>query len=283
MPQAAFFRKQTKETKTMKKSIIAALFTAAAIATSCGGGKTESQALAFDSVKYENKVKNIEVSIKADYPIHGDGAVANAIREYISETLGGTYSGDLAAADSVIAFYGKAQADSLVKMTEDFDGDEPPMTSRYEIKKVYENERIVTMTTYTEEYLGGAHGMSTEGGVTVRKTDGRRFGYDMFRDTDSEEFRQLIKDGLKDYFNQFEEAKVSTDEQLKNMLLIDDDVNYLPLPQFQPYMTADGMVFIYQPYEIAPYAAGKPQFTVPYDKIRKFLTATAQKLITHNP
>lgn len=282
MPQAAFFRKQTKGTKTMKKSIIAALFTATAIATSCGGGKTKSQVLAFDSVKYENKVKNIEIAIKADFPKQGDGAVVNAIREYISETLGGTYSGDLAAADSMIAFYGKAQADSLVKMTEDFDGVEPPMTSRYEIKKVYESERLVTMTTYTEEYLGGAHGMSTESGVTFRKSDGRRFGQDMLRNTDSEEFHQLIRNGLKDYFNQFEEAKVSTDEQLKEMLLVDDDVNYLPLPQFPPYMTANGIVFTYQPYEIAPYAAGMPQFTVPYDKIEKFLTATTQKIITHN-
>ena len=50
-----------------------------------------------------------------------------------------------------------------------------------------------------------------------------------------------------------------------------DDINNIPRPQFAPYLTPRGMVFTYQQYEIAAYAAGLPSFIVPYEKISSFL------------
>ena len=38
-------------------------------------------------------------------------------------------------------------------------------------------------------------------------------------------------------------------------------------------------MFVYNPYEIGPYAAGMPTFTIPYADIQPYLTTTAQKLI----
>ena len=34
------------------------------------------------------------------------------------------------------------------------------------------------------------------------------------------------------------------------------------------------MGFIYQPYEIAPYAVGSISFTIPYENLKPFLTET---------
>lgn len=262
----------------MRKLNIIALGAAAIAIAACGGQATEGEQLAFDSVKYENTANNIEVTIKADYPVKGDGALANAIREYVSETLGGTYTGNLAAADSVMAYYGKAQADSMAQWMDNEPDDGPQLMMFFEIKKVYENDNYVTLTTYNESYTGGAHGNYITEGVTFRKSDGRRFGYDMLCNTQSDGFHKLIKEGLRQYFKQFEQP-VETDSQLKEMLLTDDDINYLSLPDSQPYLTADGVVFTYQPYEIAPYAAGAPQFTVPFAKMKDYLTATAKKMV----
>lgn len=37
----------------------------------------------------------------------------------------------------------------------------------------------------------------------------------------------------------------------------------IPFPAHEPYYTEDGACFIYQHYEIACYAAGRPMFTLP--------------------
>ncbi len=114
--------------------------------------------------------------------------------------------------------------------------------------------------------------------TTFRKSDGRRFGNEMLIRTGTEEFRTLIKDGLKQYFAE-NEGKDISDEELKEQLITDYSVDFLPLPQFPPYLTEKGVGFTYQPYEIAPYAAGMPSFTIPYEKIKPYMTVTAVKLI----
>lgn len=262
----------------MTKSKILALCATAIAIAACGGNATDRQTVAFDSVKYENKANNINVTIKVDYPVSGDGILANAIREYISETLGGTYTGDLANADSLLAYYGKTQADTIAQWLDNRPNEGPELLCFFDIKKAYENDRYVTLTTYSESYTGGAHGMQATSGITFRKSDGRRFGYDMLRNTDGEAFHKLIKEGLRQYFKEYGQP-VETDSQLKEMLLTDDDIDYLSLPTTQPYVTADSIVFIYQPYEIAPYACGEPTFTIPLDKMKDYLTETAVKML----
>ena len=47
------------------------------------------------------------------------------------------------------------------------------------------------------------------------------------------------------------------------------------MPATSPYFTADGIVFTYQQYEIAPYAAGQPSFTLSYKDVASYLTKEA--------
>ena len=56
-------------------------------------------------------------------------------------------------------------------------------------------------------------------------------------------------------------------------------LKHFPLPKCQPYLARHGMTFVYQPYEIAPYSAGAPQFTVPFEQIKPFLSRQGRKLI----
>ena len=72
---------------------------------------------------------------------------------------------------------------------------------------------------------------------------------------------------------------MSTDDALKDMLISVDDVNRIPLPSAAPSFTKKGLAFIYQQYEIAPYAAGMINFDLPYDKVRPYLTKEAAELI----
>ena len=256
------------------------IIAAAALAvTACTGNKTEQKAFATDSLSFENKTHTAIVTLKADYPTSGPDALTTAVREYISEQLGGTYGGSLAAGDSVMDFYGKRHTARLDVIAKDLEGSATPTPSFTQtITAAAETPAYVTYTDCSESFLGGAHGITAQTGATFRKSDGRRFGWEMLRDTDTEDFRALLKEGLKEYFAAGADTTI-TDGQLAETLLADGGVDYLPLPKSAPYLTADGVAFVYQPYEIAPYTAGRPSFTVGFDKIRSYLTQTVIKMI----
>lgn len=250
----------------------------AAIAmTSCCGNKTEADAkFATDSVTFEQKDKSAEVTIYADYPTAASEGLKTSIAEYISETLGAKYMGSLENGDSILNFYGKAKYEELAKEQKEMEA-EMPFIADYKFNKAAETENYVTYTSTYEEYMGGAHGSTVVQGATFRKADGRKFGADMLIGTEKEEFKALLKEGLKEYF----EKPNMTDAQLKESLFLSEpySVDNLPLPAFAPYLTDKGVTFTYQQYEIASYAAGLPTFTISFEKIKPYLSATVLKML----
>ena len=246
-------------------------------------GTKQAQELEVTPLEYSYDKNKIEVGLDIDYPT-GSALIDKAVAEYISEKLGGTYDGDLANGDSLVNYYGYEILAELKKhLKEDINnGVEDEYINGYyrkmEIKKEYETDLLVTYS-YTEDiYLNGAHGMQYFYGQTFRKSDGRRFDEGMMRQLYSEEMYNLRKEGLREYFNESGD-NANTDEELKDCIITDDDVNYLPMPKHTPYVTKKGMVFIYQPYEISYYAAGAPTFTIPLKKMKPFLTQTAKELL----
>jgi hypothetical protein len=246
-------------------------------------GTKQAQELEVTPLEYSYDKNKVEVGLDIDYPT-GSALIDKAVAEYISEKLGGTYDGDLANGDSLVNYYGDEILAELKKhLKEDINnGVEDEYINGYyrkmEIKKEYETDLLVTYS-YTEDiYLNGAHGMQYFYGQTFRKSDGRRFDEGMMRQLYSEEMYELRKEGLREYFNESGD-NANTDEELKECIITDDDVNYLPMPKHTPYVTKKGMVFIYQPYEISYYAAGAPSFTIPLKKMKPFLTQTAKELL----
>lgn len=246
-------------------------------------GTKQAQELEVTPLEYSYDKNKVEVGLDIDYPT-GSTLIDKAVAEYISEKLGGTYDGDLANGDSLVNYYGDEILAELKKhLKEDINnGVEDEYINGYyrkmEIKKEYETDLLVTYS-YTEDiYLNGAHGMQYFYGQTFRKSDGRRFDEGMMRQLYSEEMYELRKEGLREYFNESGD-NANTDEELKECIITDDDVNYLPMPKHTPYVTKKGMVFIYQPYEISYYAAGAPTFTIPLKKMKPFLTQTAKELL----
>ena len=118
------------------------------------------------------------------------------------------------------------------------------------------------------QYTGGAHGGTFISGMTFRKSDGRRVEWDLF----TKSMQDVIKKGLKKYF------EVNTDEELENSLSL-ENTYMLPLPATPPVFTKEGVMFTYQQYEIAAYAAGLPSFIVPYDEAKSLMNTTGKNLL----
>ena len=240
--------------------------------------------LTYKQVEQSKKDKSGEYKIIVDFPTSGNPILMNAIREYISESLGisyagemennmqGSYSGDLGDGQKMIDYYFdlkyKEFKNAHDEMAEHMQGDVPTYVSETEIHYLYETDKFVTYEMKKYEDMGGAHGGTFISGMTFRKSDGRRVEWDLF----TKSMQDVIKKGLKKYF------EVNTDEELENSLSL-ENTYLLPLPATPPVFTKEGVLFTYQQYEIAAYAAGLPSFIVPYNEAKSLMNTTGNNLL----
>ncbi len=210
-------------------------------------------------------------AISIDLPEGSNKQLNQAIMEYVNEMLGGSYKGALTDGDSLIRFYAQGMLDELKDMHSDVE-DNMEYTNEATMRKGYENGQIVTYEVGMETFAGGAHGYGIAGGVTFRKSDGRRIDKNILPANidENSEWKKLMKEGMKAYFD------VKTDDEMQEML--DVDINDLPMPESNAYFTAVGMVLPYQSYEIACYASGRPETVIPYDKLEQFVNATGREI-----
>ncbi len=231
------------------------------------GGKDE---FSVNTVEKKMNVKSDTVFYTIDFPECSNAILCNVIREYINEHMGGSYAGDIANADSMVAYYMNCEMEEIRSLRAE--EDEIPFWKEFHFKKTYETDLVVTFEVSTYSYMGGAHGLGEDYGVTFRKTDGRIIGKNVLNNlVGNEAWNDVVKEGLKAYF------EVQTDEDLGNMLF-DVDVNMIPLPDTDLYYNEIGAVLVYQSYEIGPYAAGNPSVTIPYSALKPYMNVTGQEL-----
>ena len=117
--------------------------------------------------------------------------------------------------------------------------------------------------------------MFSEIGVTLSKRNATPI-LSVIDRSKTEQIQPIITEGLTRYFAS--NGALTDNSDIKSLLFIGDD-GLIPLPVNEPYFTSEGLRFIYQNYEIGPYAIGMPSFTVPYDKIKDFLSVEARAML----
>ena len=233
-----------------------------------------------DTVSFDKQEGIYKFGLSAEYPVSGGDSVVKAVREFINDFLGGAYDGPLADGNAMVKRNGELMWGNFLEMCGDADSEDPVELYLYkEVSKFYETKTFVTFLTLESQYTGGAHGIGFESGHTFSKINGKPFGYDMMKDLDTPAFKRLIKEGLRRFFSNEGDEQGMSDEDLKEELVsFDGSIDELPLPDSEPYMTEQGVTFIYQPYEISYYAAGRPEFTLPYDVVKPYLKPLALEL-----
>lgn len=221
----------------------------------------------------ERKFKTFRSRVEVDYPVGGNDKLQNSIRNFINKEMGGKYKGDMNDAEALIEFYALRNLDDLKEDLEE--GTHCSLEDKF--TKVYETDTYVTFNHDAYTYAGDAHPNtnSISKGVTFRKSDGKIFEWDLLNNTAGNEFKQMLKEGLMSYFRDVVDVNLDYNE-LQEYLLGVDNINDIPLPEGKPYFTNKGLVIHYAAYEIAPYAAGQPEFTIPHTTIKKFIDESAQ-------
>lgn len=150
----------------------------------------------------------------------------------------------------------------------------PPMSYEfsYEVMPLVTAPRYVTMLYNSYIFTGGAHGGAASVGQTFAASDGNMLGMDMFRPGTTDKVLELVKKGLMEQY-----FEVKTEKEFNDMLLVNNGT--LPFPANPPYFEEKGVCFLYQQYEIAPYAAGMPQCLIPFETLRPYFTEATLDLL----
>ena len=216
------------------------------------------------------------------------------MRAYINETLyhcfypgengkskyAELYKGDLESGKKVGKFYGKAFAEEMKQMrhADGMDKTSAPYSHYLTLRKVEDTDFFTSYVLHNYWYTGGAHGSDFTEGATISKFDGHVLSYpiDTLRLMD---IQPLLAQGIADYLNTAKQWDDNiTAKNIRDYLFLSGDT--IPLPAARPYLTAKGIMMVYQQYEIGPYAMGQPSFVIPYDKVMPFLTKDAKSVIT---
>ena len=242
-------------------------------------GEEEREKLELKTYTFSDSTGMAHVDISIEYPVKGESELVDAIRLYIADEAGlESDEGELDDAQGVTDFYGRQLMEEMEGLAEGYEDDDYVMEvyHNWTFSKLYETADFITFLGETELYEGGIHGIAYHKGITFFE-NGQRFTSKMLRNTDSDEFQELMRKGLKAYFS--EDPDNMTDEELSEELISLEDIYMIPMPVVNPYITKDGVTFIYQPYKISYYAAGMPQFSLSLRQIYPFLSKKAIRLL----
>ena len=291
----------------MKKSFLFGVAAVLVLLAACDSSKAP---LKLDSRDFEDSSDHARVRLEMELPV-AKGEAAAAIRstlvdvmdDALSHVTGGRdrdfdrFEGDVEDADAFFSYYeerannalteaaDRANAERLLGIYESTtlsDSEKEYYASNvagwvyeYTLKKIGETEKYVVFDSRSYVNYGGTHGgVIGEGPMVFSKKDGHLVR-SIFEPDSAKDMQKLLREGLQVYFQPRADG---TGLEMDAFLSLPED-GQIPLPAWAPYPAADSLHFVYQQYEIAPYASGMPEFSLPYDKVRKYLTDDARKTI----
>ena len=287
-----------------KKGIITVLV--AALMSAC---TTKQQAsddggrLAFDSLSIAIDSMAVALTISIDYPT-ADEQLQHFLAEYVSDMMLVAEDGQAGIAkpddnadlpdflqqcarqrwSELLADAGGEPTSATAPAGPDDDSEIPSLEELDELgeahlttysmtfRKVYEDDQYVSwQRDYDICAAGAPYILLGTNGITVAKADARPLGHELLHGADSEGFRLLLKEGLRQWVRDELGLPADTDEQLSRPLYGDShDVNSLRLPEQPPYLTPDGVALTYQDQELL--AAREPVVIIlPYDQLTPYL------------
>ena len=215
--------------------------------------------------------------------MHGELPPLNAF--YIGyakrPNTGWRYDGDIHNTNSILKFASDVYF-ATVKSDYGLDENDYPFSlfSILCLKAYVNNNRFVTFQQYSHDYYGGAHGYYTERLISFDPIHNQEVDYKyIFKGNCMEDIIVLLKEEACKSPN-YQEWKLNIDEFVCVKDEEDKPTGLYRLPH--PGLSNEGVVFSFQPYEISCFAAGTFHFTIPYERLRPYLTDKAKWCLNMN-
>ncbi|MBO7556415.1 MAG: DUF4163 domain-containing protein [Alphaproteobacteria bacterium] len=218
----------------------------------------------------EQKSPLAAVKISVDYPVSGPQKAIKNIQKDILKNLQAKTTDNSTDLTQILNDNSKQKHKFIAKQNSSDDSIHYQAELSEIVAQKAETDNFITFVYQSYSYDGGAHGSTATKMLTYRKTDGKKINSDILVPNLPADFKQLLAQGLKAYFSSFGE----------NVEIFGEfNLNNLPLPQSEPFLTEQGVGFCYAQYEIAPYSSGQPAFIIPYHLIKPYLSKETLKLI----
>ena len=140
------------------------------------------------------------------------------------------------------------------------DASEPVWELHIETEKIYQSEDIITLAISTYEFKGGAHGNDKIKFLNLNAKTG-----------------EILNQA--DIINNIERFKTLAETHFTTSLELDTDTVKMEdyffgkpfqLPENMGF-SEDGLIFLYNVYEVASYNQGYTEFVIPFEDIQSFL------------
>ena len=244
--------------------------------SSQGDDEKETRELKTEVFKYENKMPHCEAFISIEYPVGGDEELGDSIYDFIVATMTEqqVYENDLDDyrndGQGFVDFFGKKISSDLQEGWENYSqGDETledVLDENVKYSVIEDNDQYVTYLYEYDNYYGGDGYVNREG-ATFLKDDCSRVTNDfLFKDPSSQKLLTLICNTLIDKYCKGSDAFLEESEL--------ENIDELPKSPF--YVTADGLAFIYDMYEVH---WSLLEGVIPWEKVKSLLTDEAKELI----
>ena len=176
------------------------------------------------------------------------------------------YSQALQPSDSDIETYTQMAEDNLTNYGEENVDPEIPlvsMTTDYTPARV--DDYLVSIKTLDYVYTGGAHGDSYIGGATFDAKTGKRLAAeDLFTDFDG--FLENMKGTFKENITMVVDPEDLNDNY-------EEAIDIIDLTGDNWYMDSTGFTYVFNEYEIGPYAMGAVEISIGYEQLTPYINA----------
>lgn len=127
-------------------------------------------------------------------------------------------------------------------------------------KVTYNKNGMLSLYNDIYEYTGGAHGMTVRVPYNINLKNGNNIA-----------FKDIFKEGA-DYRGIINREISRQIEEKKDMFFPEGDMGFKTIAENQPFYVEEGGIVVYFGlYEIAPYAAGIPEFNIPWTMLKEQL------------
>lgn len=216
---------------------------------------------------YQSGVKELGHITAEDRRLTLEGSDATAARYYVESLVLDGSTDAVKQMNQVLSAAAKRQVDNGKELTASVDEGQlsspsfTPPSLQYQISGLtYLDSRYFCVQADVNEYTGGSRAMPSREFFIFDRQTGKQLGLTDLIATPMEQLKQLVAAHFKEYAEQTN-GTFETPEELEQTVYARVNEHSLF------YLTPEGVVFYFAPYDIAPAAAGFPEVTIPYSEL----------------
>jgi hypothetical protein len=219
---------------------------------------TSLDTLSFDYREY--KLDSGKIEIELSYPVFKTvDSISLKLNALLENQLFPNYSSHFAHNITLLK-------DSLKKLANTFPSNKESTRISYirKIAIIHQNSEYVSFKLSGYDYTGGAHGNPFSQGLVFDKSEMIFLQLSDVLDTNHlKEVTQLLLNELKS------QSSIPLDSNIENQGFLISDELFFTSTNF--FLKEEGLAFIYNPYEIAPYSSGATYLLLKYNQLKSWI------------